>query len=60
MFSDAQKAALIERSENGEGIVAILQSFGIEENQGLEWLKQNFSAEVKAAKQVQVSRRVAG
>lgn len=60
MFSDAQKSDLVRRCENGEGVVAIIKSFGLDEDRALEWCKKNFRSELKAAKQVQLAQKVAG
>lgn len=57
MFSPEQKADLVERCKAGEGLRDIVQSLGVDPDQGMRWLQQNYRTEMRAAKQEQVARR---
>ena len=64
MLTDAQLDELCARSANGEGVRVVLAEFGIEENVGLLWLRDNHHARLKEAKKafaadpVKVSARI--
>ena len=57
MFTEAQHAELIDRVKKGEGVRAIIQSMGIDPDQGMKWLKDNYRPEMKAAKQEQITMK---
>lgn len=57
MFTDQQKAELVDRCKNGEGVRAIIQSMGLDPDKGIDWLKKNYRSEMKAAKQEQIAGR---
>lgn len=60
MFTDQQKAALVERCKAGEGVRDIIQSMGINPDDGIRWLQNHYRSEMKAAKLYQINQKVAG
>lgn len=54
MLTDAQLSELLDRSKNGEGVMSILRSMGINPYEGTDWLQKSHINAVESAKKEQL------
>ena len=57
MLTDRQMEELVRRSQDGEAVMAILESMGINRYTGTDWLQRHRRDEVIAAKKEQIRRK---